>query len=248
MSRPSCVGFTETSELRPASATLAKPAPRCPAPSPASVRFFTFSPSRVSRDPTPCALNSAAAFNAASRSVPGMKRLTARRANPQVGTCDESQGFDAHQSRKLRNTTRNVSAWLRRVASPQRAFDTAVRLACVSDRPKLDRPRATGAVARRGSRTYGPDSRKAHSRSGGEAAPQRGPLPVSTSPHPGHLNSAHRPSSPVPDSQPEPLGGSIRGPQDLSPYRCRRRSYYVKCFPLGAAARTCLAASHLRPH
>jgi hypothetical protein len=40
-----------------------------------------------------------------------MKRLTARRANPQVGTCDESQGFDAHHSRKVLNTpTANVNA------------------------------------------------------------------------------------------------------------------------------------------
>src|SRR5258708_9954067 len=215
MCSPSCVGFTENSEVRPASAILAKTASECSTSSPASVRFFTFSPSRVSRDPTPGALNSAAAFKAASRSSPGMKRLTARRANPQVGTCDESQGFDAHQSRKLRNTTRNVSAWLRRVASPQRAFDTAVRLACVSDRPKLDRPRATGAVARRRSRTYGPDSRKAHSRSRGEAPPPPPPRPPPTAPHPPPLNSAHRPSSPLPSSPPAPPRLVLLRAQDL---------------------------------
>ena len=46
------------------------------------------------------------AFSAASKSSPGMKRLTARRANPQRGTWAASQAFWAHHSSTFRTPQR----------------------------------------------------------------------------------------------------------------------------------------------
>src|ERR1700694_2009798 len=51
----------------------------------------------------PWALNSTAALIAEPSSSPGMKRLTARRANGHCGTCVESQRFCAHQRSRLLN-------------------------------------------------------------------------------------------------------------------------------------------------
>ncbi len=79
-----------------------------------------------------------------------MNRLTARRANPQVGTCVDSHGFDAHHSKTLLNTppatlVRGYAVW----SPPCDHSMLQYAWASTDNGPKLDRGRTSGAVGRR---------------------------------------------------------------------------------------------------
>jgi hypothetical protein len=80
------VGFTETTGSTPASEARVSTISKCSTTAVASRRSLTFSPSSVKSTPMFLGFDSCAAFSALSKSSPGMKRFTARRAKRHFGT------------------------------------------------------------------------------------------------------------------------------------------------------------------